>query len=62
MNNVNLGRFWISGLQHPLYVSAVYLKAKDNVLSVLNLEPKGNEGPLRGVTSRTWGMNPDPDA
>mgnify|MGYP001561714704 CR=1 FL=1 len=62
VNGVNLGRFWIIGPQQSLYVPGVYLKAKHNVLSVLNLEPKGDEGPLKGVTSRTWSTNPDPDS
>lgn len=62
VNGVNLGRFWIIGPQQSLYLPGVYLKKTGNVINVLNLEPKGDEGSLKGVTSRTWSTNSDPDA
>ena len=61
VNGVNLGRYWIVGPQQSLYLPGVYLQNTGNVISVLNLEPKGTEGPVQGVSTRTWGNNPDPD-
>ena len=62
VNGVNLGRYWTIGPQQSLYMPGVYLKQTNNILSVLNLEPTGKEGPVQGVATRTWGNNPDPDA
>lgn len=61
VNGYNLGRYWTIGPQQSLYVPGVYLK-NNNVVTVLNLEPTGKEGPIQGVATRTWGNNPDPDA
>ena len=62
VNGWNLGRYWTVGPQQSYYMPGCYLQGKDNVIQVLALEPTGQEGPLRGVTNRTWGNNPDPDA
>ena len=62
VNGVNLGRYWTIGPQQSLYVPGIYLKKKNNILNVLNLEPTGKEHPVQGVSTRTWGNNPDPDA
>jgi len=61
VNGYNLGRYWTIGPQQSLYVPGVYLK-NNNVVTVLNLEPTGKEGPIQGVATRAWGNNPDPDA
>ena len=61
VNGWNLGRYWITGPQQSLYLPGVYLQKTDNVVTVLNLEPTGKEGPIQGVATRTWGNNPDPD-
>lgn len=62
VNGINLGRYWTIGPQQSLYIPGAYLKEKDNLLTVLNLEPTGKEGPVQGIAQRTWGNNPDPDA
>ena len=62
INDINIGRYWTIGPQQSLYVPGVYLKKSGNVVSVLNLEPTGTEGPIQGVATRSWGNNPDPDA
>jgi hypothetical protein len=62
INGINLGRYWTIGPQQSLYVPGVYLQKSNNVITVLNLEPIGTEGPVQGVATRTWGNNPDPDA
>lgn len=62
VNGVNLGRFWIIGPQQSLYLPGCYLREAGNQITVLSLEPTGDESPARGVTTRKWGNNPDPDA
>lgn len=61
VNGHNLGRYWIVGPQQQLYVPGVWLKETGNQISVLNLEITGDEGPVQGVDTRTWGNNKDPD-
>lgn len=62
VNGVNLGRYWIVGPQQTLYLPGCYLRKPQNTVTVLELEPSGNEGFLRGIKTRNWGNNPDPDA
>ncbi|KAJ5812920.1 Glycoside hydrolase family 35 [Penicillium robsamsonii] len=62
VNGVNLGRYWIVGPQQSLYLPWCYLRKGENEITVLALEPTGTDSAVRGVTSRTWGNNPDPDA
>jgi hypothetical protein len=62
VNGINLGRYWTVGPQQSLYVPGVYLTTTGNTVSVLNLEPRGTEGPVAGAATRVWGNNPDPDA
>ncbi|KAJ5273416.1 hypothetical protein N7478_008541 [Penicillium angulare] len=61
VNGVNLGRYWTVGPQQSLYLPGVYLRESGNNITVLALEPTGNEGSVQGVTTRKWGNNPDPD-
>lgn len=60
VNGVNLGRYWTIGPQQTLYLPGVYMKEKNEVV-VLALEPTGDEEKLRGLKTRNWGNNPDPD-
>jgi beta-galactosidase GanA len=62
VNGVNLGRYWIVGPQQTLYLPGCYLQKSGNSITVLALEPTGDEGSVRGITTRNWGNNPDPDA
>lgn len=62
VNGVNLGRYWIVGPQQTLYLPGCYLRKEGNEITVLALEPTENDGAVRGVTTRNWGNNPDPDA
>ncbi|KAJ5515781.1 hypothetical protein N7527_007341 [Penicillium freii] len=62
VNGVNLGRYWVAGPQQSLYLPWCYLRESDNKITVLALEPTGTDSFVRGVTSRSWGNNPDPDA
>ena len=61
VNGWNLGRYWTIGPQQSLYLPGVYLQNTNNIVTVLNVEPTGSEGPIQGVATRTWGNNPDPD-
>ncbi|KAJ5949260.1 hypothetical protein N7454_000844 [Penicillium verhagenii] len=61
VNGVNLGRYWVIGPQQTLYLPGVYLRETGNNITVLALEPTGDEGEVRGITTRNWGNNPDPD-
>ncbi|KAJ5533073.1 hypothetical protein N7494_009625 [Penicillium frequentans] len=61
VNGVNLGRYWVIGPQQTLYLPGVYLRETGNSITVLALEPTGDEGEVRGITTRNWGNNPDPD-
>ncbi|KAJ5952733.1 uncharacterized protein N7479_011146 [Penicillium vulpinum] len=62
VNGVNLGRYWTVGPQQSLYLPWCYLQKTGNKITVLALEPTGSDSTVRGVTTRTWGNNPDPDA
>lgn len=62
VNGVNLGRYWIVGPQQTLYLPGCYLKGSGNQIVVLALEPSVSQGGIRGITTRNWGNNPDPDA
>jgi beta-galactosidase GanA len=62
VNGENLGRYWTVGPQQTLYLPGCYLKNEGNEISVLALEPSGNQSTVRGITTRSWGNNPDPDA
>ena len=62
VNGVNLGRYWTVGPQQTLYLPGCYLQKSGNKITVLALEPTGDEGSVRGITTRNWGNNPDPDA
>ena len=62
VNGVNLGRYWIVGPQQTLYLPGCYLRKYRNEITVLALEPTGNDTVVRGITTRNWGNNPDPDA
>ncbi|KAJ5655948.1 hypothetical protein N7507_007898 [Penicillium longicatenatum] len=61
VNGVNLGRYWVIGPQQTLYLPGAYLRRTANSITVLALEPTGSEGEVRGITTRNWGNNPDPD-
>lgn len=61
VNGHNLGRYWTIGPQQQLYLPGVWLNETDNVISVLNLEITGDEGPVQGIDTRSWGNNEDPD-
>jgi beta-galactosidase GanA len=62
VNGENLGRYWTVGPQQSLYLPGCYLKSAGNEISVLALEPSKDQSEVRGVTTRKWGNNPDPDA
>lgn len=62
VNGENLGRYWTVGPQQTLYLPGCYLKTAGNDITVLALEPSGNQSTVRGITARNWGNNPDPDA
>jgi beta-galactosidase GanA len=62
VNGYNLGRYWTIGPQQELFVPGAYLnQTGDNVVSVLELEPGTSARTARGVATRTWKNNPDPD-
>lgn len=62
VNGETLGRYWIVGPQQTLYLPGCYLKTEGNEITVLALEPSDNQSTVRGVNTRGWGNNPDPDA
>ncbi|KAJ5690707.1 hypothetical protein N7462_005099 [Penicillium macrosclerotiorum] len=62
VNGINLGRYWTVGPQQTLYLPGCYLQKSENKINILALEPTGNEGYVRGITTRKWGNNMDPDA
>ncbi|PSS15320.1 glycoside hydrolase family 35 protein [Amorphotheca resinae ATCC 22711] len=62
VNGINLGRYWTVGPQQTLYLPGCYLKNRNNDITVLALEPNANQGAIRGIQTRNWGNNPDPDA
>jgi hypothetical protein len=62
VNGYNLGRYWTIGPQQELFVPGAYLKQNaDNIVSVLELEPGTAARTARGVATRTWKNNADPD-
>ncbi|EED14342.1 beta-calactosidase, putative [Talaromyces stipitatus ATCC 10500] len=61
VNGNNLGRYWIIGPQQSLYLPGCFMKTGSNEIVVLELEPQAGTRVAYGVTSRTWGNNPDPD-
>ncbi|OBT87673.1 hypothetical protein VE02_02741 [Pseudogymnoascus sp. 03VT05] len=61
-NGVILGRYWTVGPQQQLYLPGVYLKKRNNEITVLALEPNANQSPAKGIQVRSWSNNPDPDA
>lgn len=62
VNGVILGRYWTVGPQQQLYLPGVYLKKRNNEITVLALEPNRNQSAARGIQVRSWFNNPDPDA
>lgn len=62
VNGENIGRYWTVGPQQTLYLPGCYLKSVGNEITVLALEPSGNQSTVRGIMTRNWGNNPDPDA
>ncbi|OBT72992.1 hypothetical protein VF21_07869 [Pseudogymnoascus sp. 05NY08] len=62
VNGVILGRYWTVGPQQQLYLPGVYLKQRNNEITVLALEPNRNQAPAKGIQVRSWSNNPDPDA
>lgn len=62
VNGVKLGRYWTIGPQQTLYLPGCYQQKGANQVTVLELEPTGDEGNLSGLTTRNWGNHPDPDA
>ncbi len=42
VNGFNLGRYWDIGPQYTLYVPGALLKDKDNVIEILDINPKNN--------------------
>ncbi|CZT13635.1 uncharacterized protein RAG0_17128 [Rhynchosporium agropyri] len=62
VNGYNLGRYWTIGPQQELFVPGCYLRrGAANEVIVLELEPGTTSRVARGVASRTWKNNPDPD-
>ena len=61
VNGRILGRYWTVGPQQQLYIPGPWLRETGNVVVVLNLEIRGDEGPVQGINTRTWGNNADPD-
>ncbi|KAK2608873.1 hypothetical protein QQS21_002586 [Conoideocrella luteorostrata] len=65
VNGNHLGRYWTVGPQQSLYVPGAYLHGgnRPNDVVVLELEPKANTDMIgRGLATRVWSNNPDPDA
>ena len=60
VNGHNLGRYWTIGPQQQLFVPGGWLKDTNEVL-VLELEPNSGSRTARGLSSRKWGNNADPD-
>ncbi|TKA76606.1 hypothetical protein B0A55_10047 [Friedmanniomyces simplex] len=61
VNGINLGRYWIVGPQQSLYMPGCCFKPGANEVTVLALEVNG-ANTARGVSNRTWGNSPEPDA
>jgi hypothetical protein len=65
VNGRNLGRYWTIGPQQSLYVPGCFLNNGTdlNEIIVLELEPRGNTTFFaKGLSTRQWFNNPDPDA
>ncbi|KAH7364708.1 glycosyl hydrolases family 35-domain-containing protein [Rhexocercosporidium sp. MPI-PUGE-AT-0058] len=62
VNGYNLGRYWTIGPQQELFVPGCYLHTgAANQVIVLELEPGTASRVAKGVATRTWKNNPDPD-
>jgi hypothetical protein len=62
VNGYNLGRYWTIGPQQELFVPGCYLhQGSANEVLVLELEPGTASRVAKGVATRTWKNNPDPD-
>jgi hypothetical protein len=62
LNGHNIGRYWTIGPQQELFVPGAFLnKGSDNEILVLELEPRTSSRVARGVSTRSWKNNPDPD-
>jgi hypothetical protein len=62
VNGYNLGRYWTIGPQQELFVPGCYLNSNAvNEVLVLELEPGTASRTAKGVATRTWKNNPDPD-
>jgi hypothetical protein len=62
VNDVILGRYWTVGPQQQLYLPGCYMRKSHNEITVLSLEPSENQSAARGIQTRSWYNNPDPDA
>lgn len=65
VNGINLGRYWTVGPQQSLYLPGCYIKdhGYSNDVVVLELEPHADTQLTgKGIATREWGNNPDPDA
>lgn len=65
VNGRNLGRYWTIGPQQSLYLPGCFLNngTEPNEVVVLELEPQGNTTFFaKGLSTRQWFNNPDPDA
>ena len=62
VNGHNLGRYWTIGPQQQLFVPGAWLNMNaTNEVLVLELEPGTSTRVARGLATRTWGNNVDPD-
>ena len=62
VNGHNLGRYWTIGPQQQLFVPGAWLNTNaTNEVLVLELEPGTSSRVARGLATRTWGNNVDPD-
>ena len=62
VNGYNLGRYWTIGPQQELFVPGCYLRSDGaNEVLVLELEPGTAGRTAKGVATRTWKNNADPD-
>lgn len=62
VNGYNLGRYWTIGPQQELFVPGCYLSSNAaNEVLVLELEPGTASRTAKGVSTRTWKNNADPD-
>jgi len=62
VNGFNLGRYWTVGPQQELYLPGSVLNVGSaNTVIVLELEPGTASRVARGVSTRNWNNNADPD-